>query len=187
VLPGQCLYIKSRDNYNDGTNYTSYLASAMVPHNYSIVLTNDLGIIVTNSEGEAGAGAYGDNVITTVEIYNGSTKETGWSIEVTPSDGVSYEEVKGKDNTYKVTGLTADSGVLTFTATNALVDNVTLVTTFGVSKLKAGAAGGDGASATLCYIESSKGTLLSSGDTGKVKLTAKIFIGDTEFDKYENL
>jgi hypothetical protein len=153
-------------------------------------LTNDQGVIVTNYEGEAGAGAYGDNVTTTVEIYNGSTKETGWSIEVTPSDGVSYEEVKGKDNTYKVTELTTDSGVLTFTATNALVDNVTLVTTFGVSKLKAGEPGGEGtagASATLCYIESSKGTLLSSGDTGKVKLTAKIFIGNIEFDKYENL
>lgn len=190
VHPGECMYIKSRDNYNDGTSSVKYLASAIVTHNYTIALTNDSGIVVTDADGKASASAYGENVKTTVSVYDGDQVDSGWTFSASPDSGDDFKWSNPwlAPNTFQIQNMTADQGELTITATKNGCP--TLTTVFKVSKLKQGKKGTNGTNgsdAVSCYIDSSRGNLLLDTDTDPVTLTARIFIGEQEFENYGKL
>lgn len=108
--------------------------------------------------------------VTTVYIYEGATDVSSfWSVTATPSTGVTGNLV-GK--TYTVSGFTAASGYVDFTATRSGYATQTI--RFTLSKAKAGS---DGTPATMYEVESSASAIRkdSSGTYSPTALTVRAY------------
>lgn len=116
------------------------------------VLSNEDQMIACNSSGTPVSGAF-DDALSQITIYRGSTVETtSWNIAITYSnvtfekskDGKTYvsSSTSGTDYSYvKVTGISADSGSITFTCTKS--GETTITKRFSLIKMKVGADGAD--------------------------------------------
>lgn len=123
-------------NGTNGTNGTSGIV---------INLSNDN---VTVPAAADGSSPVLTAAVTTVYIYEGATDvSSSWAVTATPSAGVTGT-LSGK--TYTVTGFTADTGYVDFTATRSGFSNQTI--RFSLSKAKAGS---DGSPATVYSVETS--------------------------------
>jgi hypothetical protein len=89
------------DKYNNGTfSAYRYLASAPPVTNLNITLTNDSGIVVTDKDGKAGTGAYGNNTTTTAKVYDGQTESTEWDFSGSPSSSADFTWIKTSESTF---------------------------------------------------------------------------------------
>lgn len=104
-----------------------------------VVLSNENHSVPTN-----GAGLDGnyDGAETTITIYkNGEDVTSQWTIEATPSTGVTGAYISST-KTYKVSNMTKDVGTVRFTATKS--GEAELAKVFSLSKTKSGTDGLDG-------------------------------------------
>ena len=157
---GDCLWEKVFIKYSkpdeNGNIYEGKLPAIVraIPKTvYRIALTNDSGVVVTDKSGEGGV--YGENVITSVVIYDGDEIATDkWTVVAQGSDLEFSESGTGADKVYSVTKLNADVGYITFVA--SLDGAPTMKTTFKASKLKQGE---DGQASTAYWLTSSSATI----------------------------
>lgn len=99
------------------------------------VLSNDSHQVATDSAGNNGT--YG--FASTMTVYEGAVdKSASWAFTATPSTGVTGT-ASNSNRTYTISGMTVDSGTVTFVATRSGYPSVTRV--FSVSKNKQGIAG----------------------------------------------
>lgn len=134
----------------DGVAGTSTIAA---------VLTNEDQMIPCNSSGTPTSF---DGAETEIMIYRGSTIETSsWTISLAATSGLTYQVstdgtnwsssgTTGNWTHVKITGMTVNTGNVTFTCTKS--GETTLVKTFSLVKITAGA---DGTNATIYTLEAS--------------------------------
>jgi hypothetical protein len=169
---GLALTINSGGVYSlSGTSWSSDTETFTLTATYKGVTISKVYTISKSKAGVDGTGSDGvvinlsnDNVtvpanfdgsnpnltgaVTQVFIYEGTFDTTNqWSITATPSLGVTGNLVGAN---YTVTGLTTDSGTVTFTATRSGYSNQTIV--FTISKAKGGQ---DGSPATVYEVRAS--------------------------------
>jgi hypothetical protein len=84
---------------------------------YTLELTNDHGVVVTDQDGNGGA--FGDNTTTTAAVYIGGQKDSGWTFSASPpsEDGFEWIQEKEKPDTFWIKSMVDDSGQLIITAT----------------------------------------------------------------------
>ena len=142
--------------------------------NLSIVMSNEYQSIPVDADGN-----YKNfpDCSTAVSVFYGTDDVTSLcTFNISKSNGVNGTWNNSK-KTYTVTALTSDSGWVDITATYTGVFVVTK--RFNISKLYAGVSGKDGIS---YRIDSSAGISFVEGTTEKTVLTAKVYIGNDEFD-----
>jgi hypothetical protein len=84
---------------------------------YSIDLSNDSAVIVTDPNGDCDPSAYGVNAQTTATVYCGSKQDTGWTFSVNnPGRNLAYA-ISIDKRTVAVSKMVGDSGEIIFTAT----------------------------------------------------------------------
>lgn len=157
---GDCLWEKDFIKYTkadeEGNIYearTPAIVRAIPKTVYRIALTNDSGVVVTDKSGNGGV--YGDNVKTSVVVYDGDEISTDkWTVVAQGSDLEFSESGTGTDKVYSVTKLNADVGYITFVAT--LEGAPTMKTMFKASKLKQGE---DGQASTAYWLTCSSATI----------------------------
>lgn len=105
-------------------------------HSVAGALTNDAHTLYANSAGTISDYAGAES---TLAIYqNGSDITSTYTIAITSSDGITGAQSTDK-KTYTVTGMTVDSGKVTFAATRTGYPTVTKE--FSLTRVKAGATG----------------------------------------------
>lgn len=148
-------------------------ARAGAPGANSVVidLSNDNATVPANSDGSS---PNFTGVSTTLSIFEGGTDTTAsWAITQALSSGLTGTASGTPANrTFTPSGLTVDSGTVTFTATRAGYANQTIV--FTISKAKAGTPG---TSPTVYSITTSQATVkrLPSGSYSNSNLVVNLF------------
>lgn len=105
-------------------------------HSVVGVLTNESHSLPANSSGTVSTF---DGAVSTLAIYeNGADITSSFTITTTPSSGVTGTQSTDK-KTYTISGMTADSGYVDFTATRS--GYATITKRFVLTKVKSGAAG----------------------------------------------
>lgn len=115
---------------------------------YTCVLSDDSQVIPVDSNGNLYPSSL-TGCETTISILKGATEDRqNWTIVATPSSGIqgTYTE---ETYTYKVTGMTVESGYVEFVATRS--GHATITKRFSLSKQR---AGGDGADAAIYQLKS---------------------------------
>ena len=148
---GDCLWEKNFFEFDqrdlDGHIYVAQIPSLVraIPKDvYRIALTNDSGVVVTDTDGDGGM--FGENTKTQVIVYKGDEDDSAnWTVSGSSADlNFSYTkatktfEVKSFN---KADQTDPDNGYLEITAQKA--GSAPLKTTFKVSKLKQGKPGED--------------------------------------------
>jgi hypothetical protein len=99
--------VKNKKGTQSSQDFTIYWTAVTSP--YSIDLTNDSAVIVTDKDGNNGG--YGDNAKTTATVYHGSAEDSGWTYTVSPASSSSLTYTLSNNNrTIAVTNMTTDSG-----------------------------------------------------------------------------
>lgn len=125
----------------DGANGTS-LDSA--------VLSNEDQMVPCDKDGNPISGAFNE-CITTLSIYEGNTQTyAGWDIVVDQTHGVTGTW-NSTTHVFTASAITSETGYVTFTCTKT--GHQTLVKTFSLVKVKAGADGNPGTSPTIYMLE----------------------------------
>lgn len=125
----------------DGANGTS-LDSA--------VLSNEDQMVPCDKDGNPITGAFNE-CTTTLSIYEGNTQTyTGWNIAVDQTHGVTGTW-NSTTHVFTASAITSETGYVTFTCTKT--GHQTLVKTFSLVKVKAGADGDPGTSPTIYMLE----------------------------------
>lgn len=166
--------VKNKEGTQSSQDFTIYWTAVTSP--YSMELTNDSAVIVTDKDGNNGG--YGDNAKTTATVYHGSAEDSGWTYTVSPASSSSLTYTLSNSNrTIAVTKMTTDSGQLTISA--AKIGYPTQIKVFKISKLKQGddgtpgTNGTNGTSATSYWLTSSLNTIAmnQNGDYKDTTLT----------------
>lgn len=125
----------------DGANGTSLDAA---------VLSNEDQMVPCDKNGNPITGAFNE-CVTTLTIYEGNTQTyTGWSISVDQTHGVTGTW-DSSTHIFSASSMSSETGYVTFTCTKT--GHNTLVKTFSLVKVKAGADGTDGTSPTIYMLE----------------------------------
>jgi hypothetical protein len=99
--------VKNKNGTPSTQDFTIYWTAVTSP--YSMDLTNDSAVIVTDKDGNNGG--YGDNAKTTATVYHGSAADSGWTYTVSPASSTSLKYTLSNSNrTIAVTNMTTDSG-----------------------------------------------------------------------------
>jgi hypothetical protein len=121
-----------------------------------INLTNDAVTVPANNDGSSPNLTGATTILTILEA--GQDVTSLWTITPSASSGLTFSS---SGNNFTVTGLTVDSGTITFTASRSGYANIAAV--FSISKAKAGA---DGTPATVYEVRSSLGVIKRNNSGG---------------------
>jgi hypothetical protein len=116
----------------------------------SAVLSNEDQMVPCDKNGNPITNAFTE-CTTTLSIYEGNTPTyTDWNISVDQTHGVTGTW-NSTTHVFTVTGISANTGYVTFTCTKT--GHNTLTKTFSLVKVKAGADGSDGTSPTIYSLQ----------------------------------
>lgn len=116
----------------------------------SAVLSNEDQMVPCDKDGNPITGAFAE-CTTTLTIYEGNTATyDGWTITVNQQHGVTGTW-NSTNHTFSASGISANTGYVTFTCTKD--GHNTLIKTFSLVKVKAGADGTNGTSPTIYSLE----------------------------------
>lgn len=126
-------------------------------NSYSGILTDEFIAINTDADGNNGNFS---KASTSIILFEGTRENTSeWDISVEATAGVQGSLSSSKD-TYKVSGMTVDSGEITFIAK---YKTTTLTKTAKIAKVKQGTPGEDGESPYNVELISSNGLIFKNG------------------------
>lgn len=126
-------------------------------NSYSGLLTDEFIAVNTDADGNNGNFS---NASTSIILFEGTRENTSeWDISVEVTAGIQGSLSSSKD-TYKVSGMTVDSGEITFIAR---YKTTTLTKVAKIAKVKQGTSGEDGESPYNVELISSNGLIFKNG------------------------
>lgn len=126
-------------------------------NSYSGILTDEFIAVNTDADGNNGNFS---NASTSIILFEGTRENTSeWDISVEVTAGIQGSLSSSKD-TYKVSGMTVDSGEITFIAR---YETTTLTKVAKIAKVKQGTPGEDGESPYNVELISSNGLIFKNG------------------------
>lgn len=176
IEPGMYLFMRMRDQYDDGTSsnprYSSSYYGADGSSSYSIDFSNDSATISASADGAINENTLQRVTNMDVTVWSGSTNITESCTFIWGAIGGALQNTEGNINHFiTMQEDTATAQVMVFYSAELIG-----MREFSISKTK------QGEKAVSCYVHSSMGNLFEKEQDGNTVLTAYIYQGETEVD-----